>query len=173
VGCGRCGALLEDGDLFCGDCGAPVGGCPSCGKPLTPGKRFCRYCGATLFEAAPAPAAVTLAVPEAATERRMCSVLFCDMVGFTPLRLAAENPVILLVEDAQHADAGLLDFVDHLIDWTRDLPVYVLVFARPELGQARIRRGPQPQHADRPAGRATRHRHRMGHEPAGRRRGIR
>jgi class 3 adenylate cyclase/tetratricopeptide (TPR) repeat protein len=52
-------------------------------------------------------------------------------------RLAAENPVVLLVEDAQHADAGLLDFLDHLIDWTRDLPVYVLVFARPELGHTR------------------------------------
>jgi len=52
-------------------------------------------------------------------------------------RLAAENPVVLLVEDAQHADAGLLDFLDYLIDWVRDLPVYVLVFARPELGRAR------------------------------------
>jgi class 3 adenylate cyclase/predicted ATPase len=52
-------------------------------------------------------------------------------------RLAAVHPVVLLVEDAQHADAGLLDFLDHLIDWVRDLPVYVLVFARPELGQAR------------------------------------
>jgi tetratricopeptide (TPR) repeat protein len=52
-------------------------------------------------------------------------------------RLAAENPVVLLVEDAQHADAGLLDFLDHLIDWSGDLPVYALVFARPELGQAR------------------------------------
>jgi class 3 adenylate cyclase/predicted ATPase len=52
-------------------------------------------------------------------------------------RLAAENPVVLLVEDAQYADGGLLDFLDHLIDWVRDLPVYVLVFARPELGQAR------------------------------------
>ena len=52
-------------------------------------------------------------------------------------RLAAENPVVLLVEDAQYADAGLLDFLDYLIDWVRDLPVYVLVFGRPELGQAR------------------------------------
>jgi len=52
-------------------------------------------------------------------------------------RLAAQSPVVLLVEDAQYADAGLLDFLDHLIDWTRDLPVYVLVFARPELGQVR------------------------------------
>jgi class 3 adenylate cyclase/tetratricopeptide (TPR) repeat protein len=89
VGCGRCGALLDDGDLFCGDCGAPAGGgCPTCGEPLTPGKRFCRRCGATLFEAAPAPSAAAPAaqvVRESAAERRVCSVLFCDVVGFTPL----------------------------------------------------------------------------------------
>jgi class 3 adenylate cyclase/predicted ATPase len=52
-------------------------------------------------------------------------------------RLAAEGPVALLIEDAQYVDAGLLDFLDYLIDWVRDLPIYVLVFARPELGQAR------------------------------------
>jgi class 3 adenylate cyclase/predicted ATPase len=52
-------------------------------------------------------------------------------------RLAAAHPVVLLVEDAQYADAGLLDFLDYLIDWVRDLPVYLLVLARPELGQAR------------------------------------
>ena len=52
-------------------------------------------------------------------------------------RLAAECPVVLLIEDVQYADVGLLDFADHLIDWSRDLPIFVLVFARPELGQAR------------------------------------
>jgi class 3 adenylate cyclase/tetratricopeptide (TPR) repeat protein len=52
-------------------------------------------------------------------------------------RLAAENPVVLLVEDAQYADAGLLDFLEHLVDWVGNLPIYVLVLARPELGQAR------------------------------------
>jgi predicted ATPase len=52
-------------------------------------------------------------------------------------RLAAEGPVALLIEDAQYADAGLLDFLDHLIDWSRDLPIFVLVFARTELGQTR------------------------------------
>ena len=52
-------------------------------------------------------------------------------------RLAAEEPVVLVVEDAQCADSGLLDFLDHLIDWVRDLPVFVLVFARSELAQAR------------------------------------
>jgi tetratricopeptide (TPR) repeat protein len=52
-------------------------------------------------------------------------------------RLAAADPVVLIVEDAQYADADLLDFLDYLIDWARDLPIFVLVLARPELGQGR------------------------------------
>ncbi len=52
-------------------------------------------------------------------------------------RLAAELPVVLVIEDAQYADAGLLDFLDSLVDWARELPVFVLVLARPELGHAR------------------------------------
>jgi class 3 adenylate cyclase/tetratricopeptide (TPR) repeat protein len=58
-------------------------------------------------------------------------------------RLTAAHPVVLVVEDAQYADGGLLDFLDYLIDWSRDLTIYVLVLvlvlvlARPELGQAR------------------------------------
>jgi len=52
-------------------------------------------------------------------------------------RLAAVQPVVLLVEDAQYADAGLLDYLDYLIDWVQDIPVYVLVFARPQLGELR------------------------------------
>jgi class 3 adenylate cyclase/predicted ATPase len=52
-------------------------------------------------------------------------------------RLAAVQPVVLLVEDAQYADTGLLDFLDHLIDWAQGLPIYVVVFVRPELSQAR------------------------------------
>jgi tetratricopeptide (TPR) repeat protein len=52
-------------------------------------------------------------------------------------RLAASRPVVLLIEDAQYADSGLLAFLDHLIDWTKNLPVYVLIFARPELDHIR------------------------------------
>jgi predicted ATPase len=52
-------------------------------------------------------------------------------------RLAAKGPVVLLVEDVQYADTGLLDFLDYLTDWVRGLPVFVLALARPELGLAR------------------------------------
>ena len=52
-------------------------------------------------------------------------------------RLAAVAPVVLLIENAQHADESFLDFIDHLVDWIRDLPVFVLVLARPELYEAR------------------------------------
>ncbi len=53
--------------------------------------------------------------------------------------LAQVAPVVLLVEDAQHADASLLGFFEHLVDWTRDLPIFVLLFARP--GHAAIDSG--------------------------------
>src|SRR6516165_3796474 len=52
-------------------------------------------------------------------------------------RLAAVQPVVLVAEDAQYADAGLLDFLDYLTEWVRDLPIFVLVLARPELGEIR------------------------------------
>jgi class 3 adenylate cyclase/tetratricopeptide (TPR) repeat protein len=48
-------------------------------------------------------------------------------------RLAADTPVVMVLEDLQHADVGLLDFLEHLLDWTRDVPVFVLTLARPEL----------------------------------------
>jgi class 3 adenylate cyclase/predicted ATPase len=88
--CARCGASLGVGDRFCGDCGIPVGGCPSCGEPVIPGKSFCRACGQALAGNAPGPVtrmAATGDEPggEPVAERRVCSVLFCDVVGFTPL----------------------------------------------------------------------------------------
>jgi len=45
-------------------------------------------------------------------------------------RLAARHPVVLLVEDTEAADAGLLDFLEYLIDWVRELPVFVVVCAK-------------------------------------------
>ncbi|TMK75026.1 MAG: hypothetical protein E6G45_14195, partial [Actinobacteria bacterium] len=76
--CSNCGA--ENGD-----CGSPLASvCSSCGGSNAPGKRFCGDCGAplevdTVSVAAAAPA--TTVAPVA--ERRLVSVLFADLVGFT------------------------------------------------------------------------------------------
>jgi class 3 adenylate cyclase len=96
VRCGQCGASLGEGHRFCGDCGAPAGGCPSCGEPLTLGKRFCHACGMALPGAAATPALATAvaAGPGPVAERRVCSVLFCDVAGFTPLAEARDPEAV-------------------------------------------------------------------------------
>src|SRR4051794_18795679 len=52
-------------------------------------------------------------------------------------RLAVQRPVVLLIEDVQYADSGMLDFLDHVVDWARDIPIFVLAFTRPELDTTR------------------------------------
>jgi class 3 adenylate cyclase/tetratricopeptide (TPR) repeat protein len=48
-------------------------------------------------------------------------------------RLAATQPVVMVFEDLHFADSGLLDFIDHLLEWSRSFPIYVVTLARPEL----------------------------------------
>ena len=92
--CASCGTENKAGARFCFHCGASLSlACPSCGTPYEPGHQFCQACGARLengtaaapapspaARAAPAPAPAT-AVPSA--ERRLVSILFVDLVGFT------------------------------------------------------------------------------------------
>ncbi len=47
--------------------------------------------------------------------------------------LAELDPLVLVVEDLHWADEGLLDFLDHLIDWAAQVPILVVATARPEL----------------------------------------
>ncbi len=85
--CGGCGAESPESARFCGDCGAPLEpACPACGVTLEPGKRFCMNCGAPLSSPGVSSAPGGPAAPrEPVAERRVCSVLFADLVGFTPL----------------------------------------------------------------------------------------
>lgn len=52
-------------------------------------------------------------------------------------RLAARHPVVLMLEDLHWADAGLLDFIDNLLDWSAEHPIFLLATARPELAEQR------------------------------------
>ncbi len=52
-------------------------------------------------------------------------------------RIAARGTTVLLVEDLQWADSGMLEFIDHLLDWTKSLPIFVITLARPELLERR------------------------------------
>jgi class 3 adenylate cyclase len=47
--------------------------------------------------------------------------------------IAEEGPLVLVFEDLHWADEGLLDFVDHLADWARGVPLLIVCSARPEL----------------------------------------
>jgi class 3 adenylate cyclase len=51
--------------------------------------------------------------------------------------LGEQRPVVLVFEDLHWADDGLLDFVDHLADWAREVPLLVVGTARPELLERR------------------------------------
>ena len=47
--------------------------------------------------------------------------------------IADQSPLVLVFEDLHWADEGLLDFVDHLVDWATRVPLLVVGTARPEL----------------------------------------
>jgi class 3 adenylate cyclase/tetratricopeptide (TPR) repeat protein len=77
--CGSCGTENRAGRKFCSSCGSPLArACPNCGAANEQDDRFCGECGTALETEAAPPAA-------AQAERRLVSVLFGDLVGFTTL----------------------------------------------------------------------------------------
>src|SRR5687768_9676344 len=78
--CMACESPNRAGRKFCAHCGAALGtACPSCGASNEPGERFCGECGVHLDDSADTPR------QELVVERRVVSVLFADLVGFTLL----------------------------------------------------------------------------------------
>jgi class 3 adenylate cyclase/ABC-type lipoprotein export system ATPase subunit/tetratricopeptide (TPR) repeat protein len=139
--CINCGTELIPGKQFCHACGArAVQACPNCGNTVQPGFRFCPDCGFQLVQteantAAPAAAAVAhgasdrfarlaQSIPEelaqkikastgaVAGERKLVTVLFCDLVGSTAIaeRLDPEEYHDLLEEYLALAFAEIYRF---------------------------------------------------------------
>lgn len=84
MNCSSCGTPNQAGRKFCSECGATLSvACTGCGTPNAPGAKFCGECGTHLSSASPtSPASAPETAPPVA-ERRLVSVLFVDLVGFT------------------------------------------------------------------------------------------
>jgi class 3 adenylate cyclase/tetratricopeptide (TPR) repeat protein len=50
-------------------------------------------------------------------------------------RLSDTKPTVLVFEDIQWADSALLEFIEYLLDWSRDHPIFILTLGRPELAE--------------------------------------
>ena len=51
--------------------------------------------------------------------------------------MAAGGLVIMVFEDLHWADQGQLDFIDHILEWSRGVPILIITLARPELLERR------------------------------------
>ncbi|MGE5274258.1 MAG: AAA family ATPase [Verrucomicrobiota bacterium] len=82
VACPSCRTVAAPGSKFCSECGTALSrSCPSCGTPADANAKFCAECGTALAGRPAASAAAAAATPVA--ERRLVTVLFADLVGFT------------------------------------------------------------------------------------------
>ncbi|MFL5673189.1 MAG: adenylate/guanylate cyclase domain-containing protein, partial [Chloroflexota bacterium] len=94
MACPVCGGENPVGAKFCKECGTRLAAaCPSCGAPTLADAKFCNECGTVLGTAPaapvnesrpPAPTTPPRAAAEPVAERRHVTVLFADLVGFTP-----------------------------------------------------------------------------------------
>jgi class 3 adenylate cyclase/tetratricopeptide (TPR) repeat protein len=93
------------------------------------------------------------AVVEEPSEREWMRARLSPLVGLRPMEtesgvareeaftawrrflegLATIRPLVLLFEDVHWADSAMLEFIEHLVDWTSSVPILVLCSCRPEL----------------------------------------
>src|SRR5918912_3987338 len=108
--CAHCGAENREGRKFCAHCGCSLAiVCPACGAANEPGDRFCGECGSPLTTR-PAAAAAAPATDAPLAERRLVSLLFMDLVGFTSLSEARD------AEDTREILSRYFDTCRRLID---------------------------------------------------------
>ena len=80
MSCRGCGTENRAGRRFCSECGAALEvQCAACGTANEPSDKFCGECGAALTADAGSPG------PASGSERRLVTILFADLVGFTTL----------------------------------------------------------------------------------------
>jgi Adenylate and Guanylate cyclase catalytic domain/Double zinc ribbon len=86
----RCPSCMAENTAtrrFCAQCGAPLPSpCLACGFENEATAKFCGGCGQPIGEiATPGPVPASLPPRIESAERRQLTVMFCDLVGSTPL----------------------------------------------------------------------------------------
>ncbi|MDH4334287.1 MAG: AAA family ATPase [Chloroflexota bacterium] len=72
----------------------------------------------------------------AATDAPMPDDLFPAWRTFFE-RVAGDLTTVMVFEDLHWADPGQLDFIDHMLEWSRGHAIYIVTLARPELLERR------------------------------------
>src|SRR5271155_401155 len=117
--CAKCGTNNPSTNNFCAKCGnALAKSCVKCKTDNPPASDFCGQCGASLAESGAPPLAAppeltgAAPVPATAGERRHLTVLFCDLVGSTPLsqQLDAEEWREVIAKYQQAAPGAVARF---------------------------------------------------------------
>ena len=87
--CSNCGTENAPGAKFCSECATRLAvACPTCGTANGPAAKFCSECATPLIAGGAARSGEAGAAASGAgqpvAERRLVSILFADLVGFTP-----------------------------------------------------------------------------------------
>ena len=103
--CSKCEFKNKEGAKFCAECGSKLSlKCPSCGSDVETGEKFCTECGTKLGSSGPDLSPLEEKIdkiqrylPQGLTdkilaqkdriegERKIVTVLFCDLVGYTAM----------------------------------------------------------------------------------------
>jgi len=106
--CPKC--MAENGATrrFCAKCGSPLPApCVACGFENKPTANFCGGCGKPVGEvAAPAPLGPSPPPRADSPERRQLTVMFCDLVGSTPLSARFDPEDLRGIMDSYHRRVG-------------------------------------------------------------------
>ena len=108
--CPSCGAENLEASRFCGACGTPLlsVSCAACGAANPGEHRFCGQCGAALSAGAAHAAEPARPAPD---ERKLATVLFADVVGFTSLAERSDPEAV-----ARTVDAAFRRMTDEVVE---------------------------------------------------------